>query len=74
MKCKCNEITELDGAEAKLYAQHHLKKVRVDGNLWQIEYECLDTGVRWILDYPHSEYHGGGSPRLRKVDITSESK
>ncbi|MGH8570805.1 MAG: Imm27 family immunity protein [Gammaproteobacteria bacterium] len=25
------------------------------------------TGDRWLLDYPESEQHGGGSPRLRKL-------
>lgn len=66
MNCKCTETNELYGAEAKVYAQNHLEKFRVNGDLWQIEYECPDTGVRWIMDFPYGEYHGGGPPRLRK--------
>lgn len=67
MNCRCNKITELEGADAKLYARRHLKKIRVDSELWTIEYECPDTGTRWVMDFPHSEYHGGGPPRLRKL-------
>jgi RHS repeat-associated protein len=33
MNCKCSEITELYGADAEIYAQSHLKKIRVDGEL-----------------------------------------
>ena len=33
---------------------------------WETEYEDPKTGAIWVMDYPHSEYHGGGSPRLRK--------
>ena len=74
MNCRCDKIKELDGVEAEIYAQNHLRKIRVDGELWQIEYECPDTGARWLMDFPHSEYHGGGPPRLRKLTSSSEPK
>jgi hypothetical protein len=74
MTCKCPILTELEGNDALDYAELHLVEIFVNGRTWEIEYKCPDTGVRWLLDYPHSEYHGGGSPRLRKLDITSGSK
>jgi hypothetical protein len=67
MNCKCADITELEGNEALDYVKQHLMEVFVDGKTWEIEYECPNTGIRWLLDYPHGEYHGGGSPRLRKL-------
>ena len=67
MICICKKTTELNGAEAIEYAQEHLNKIRVDGDSWQIEYECPDTHIRWLMDYPHGELHGGGPPRLRKI-------
>ncbi|NUB44249.1 hypothetical protein GEU84_007635 [Fertoebacter nigrum] len=27
------------------------------------------TGVCWRLDYPESEYHAGGSPRLTRMEL-----
>jgi hypothetical protein len=57
---------ELHGAEAVNYADAHLTKVRVDPDSWEIEYVDDSTGETWIMDYPNSEVHGGGSPRLRR--------
>jgi hypothetical protein len=74
MNCKCPELTELEGNEALDYAEQHLMEIFVNGKTWETEYKCPDTGVRWLLDYPHGEYHGGGSPRLRKLTTSSEIK
>ena len=56
---------EYNGVEATAFAQDHLQKVRA-GN-WEIEYLDPSTGDRWLMDYPHSEMHGGGPPRLRRL-------
>lgn len=53
------------GADALRRAEK-LVKVRVDADRWETEYKDAATGETWILDYPHSEQHGGGSPRLKK--------
>jgi hypothetical protein len=45
-----------------------LKKVRADGSKWEVYYTDTATGEKWIEDYPSSEYHGGGPPRLRMVE------
>lgn len=59
------EKTQYSGAEALLHAKN-LTIVRTDPEKWETEYRDEATGETWLLDYPHSEQHGGGSPRLRK--------
>ena len=60
----------LTGAEAKAYADTHLEKVRVDPDSWEIEYVDPVSGEYWVMDYPLSEMHGGGPPRLRRKTST----
>lgn len=61
-----SSIKEYWGAEAKKKAAE-LRKIGQDDSKWEIYYEDDGTGDRWILDYPESELHGGGAPRLRKI-------
>lgn len=72
MRCICQDVFEFTGNEALAYAENHLKTISIDKNNWQTLYECPITGIQWIEDYPYSEYHGGGSPRLRKLLLNSE--
>jgi hypothetical protein len=60
---------QLEGKEAIDFAERNLKKLRTDGLNWQIEFEDPLTGDKWLMDYPHSEAQGGGSPRLRKLPL-----
>jgi len=71
MTCQCNEIEEINGWTAKSFAKQHLRKVRV-GN-WEIEYECPETGIHFLLDYPQGHLMGGGPPRLRRLPISSNN-
>lgn len=73
MNCKCKELFELEGNDALDYIQSHLQTILVDGEKWRTLYECPLTQIQWLEDYPNSEYHGGGSPRLRKLPIQTES-
>jgi hypothetical protein len=68
MRCACKSMFEFNGNEAVEYCEEHLREVEVDGANWTITYECPVTGSKWVRDYPHSEHHGGGSPRLRRMD------
>lgn len=43
-----------------------------DGINW-IDY-IYDQSELWLRDYPNSEYHGGGEPRIRKIDLSNKSK
>jgi hypothetical protein len=67
MICRCVSIDSLEGEEAEKYSREHLVKVRTDANTWETFYVCPETGKRWIKDYPRSELHGGGPPRLRAL-------
>ncbi len=61
-----SQSNELWGFEAVKFANDRLRKVRTNPDTWEIEYVDDSTGETWVMDYPHSEQHGGGSPRLRK--------
>ena len=65
-----DEVTKpvVEGAAALDFAAKHLKRVGVNLDSWEVEYVCENTGEKWILDYPNSSQHGGGSPRLRRVN------
>jgi hypothetical protein len=58
---------QLEGEDAIAFAERHLRKLEVGGLNWEIAYGDPNTGEKWLMDYPHSEAHGGGSPRLRKL-------
>lgn len=45
-----------------------LKEVKADPVNWLIYYLDEKTGEKWLKEYPHSEYHGGGAPQLRLID------
>jgi hypothetical protein len=57
---------ELNGRDAQDFAKT-LRKVRVDGENWEVEYVDDATGEHWLMDYPQSELQGGGPPRIRRM-------
>jgi hypothetical protein len=57
---------ELHGNAATRFAETRLEKVAVDVVAWTTTYRDPADGSFWVMDYPHSEVHGGGSPRLRR--------
>lgn len=61
-------VEELTGAEAARYVMH-LRLVAQYADAWEAEYVCDQTGHRWLEDYPRSEQHGGGPPRLRRIAL-----
>ena len=73
IKCVCEDVDEIIGPEIQDYCSKHLQKVSVDGEKWEITYICPITNIQWIKDYPHSEYHGGGPPRLQKLPLVEET-
>ena len=72
MRCICQDISEIEGNDVLDYIEGHLKTILIDKDKWQTLYECPFTGIQWLEDYPQGEYHGGGSPRLRKMPIESD--
>lgn len=67
MRCACESLFELEGNEAEIYAEEHLQKLEVDPVAWTKTYVCEATGRTWLMDFPRSEEHGGGPPRLRQL-------
>lgn len=57
---------DLHGMKAIDYASEHLRELRVDAVAWEIEYIDDSTLEIWVMDFPQSELHGGGPPRLRR--------
>ena len=49
-----------------------LNRVSVSDDGWEITLIDDRTGTLWLLDYPDSEYHGGGSARLTQLDDHDE--
>jgi hypothetical protein len=57
----------LSGNAADDYAAQHLSKIWVDEVAWRKGFVCPESGQLWVMDFPDSELHGGGPPRLRVV-------
>jgi len=70
MDCRCNELVETTGNEARAYL-HHLTEVRSEYGGWIREYVCAGTGVHWFKDNLESYRQGGGTLRLRRMDAVS---
>jgi len=44
-----------------------LQEVKNDVINWKTYYIDSNTNEKWVQEYPHSEYHGGGEPQLRLI-------
>jgi len=60
-----NQVNEYRGAIAVKMASD-MKKIDQDDSGWTSYYRDERTGEQWVLDYPGSAQHGGGSARLRR--------
>ncbi len=72
MRCACESLTVLTGNEAEQYAAEHLEKLEVDPVNWTKRFVCTETGQVWLMDYPRSHLHGGGPPRLQRLDAAGQ--
>ena len=59
--------TELHG-QAAIEKAEGLKEISVDNVNWTVLLVDDATDEEWIMDYPESEYHGGGPPRLTLIE------
>jgi hypothetical protein len=50
---------------ADQYAARHLQRSGLDQTGWIAHFRCPHTGKPFVLDFPQSEYHGGGPARLQ---------
>jgi hypothetical protein len=68
VECECAVTpSELNGVQADDFSRGHLSEDWVNVVQWTAGFTCPETGQRWLRDSPHSELHGGGPPRLRRV-------
>lgn len=67
------ERSEYEGNEAEEFAKR-LNQVSVNVVKWEIRFIDPQTSAQWVMDFPHSEMHGGGPPRLRKVVGTRDER
>lgn len=58
-----------DDVSARIAAitKSHLLMIGHDASGWLTLYRDPNDGRLWELDYPQSELHGGGPPRLRAI-------
>lgn len=58
-----------DDVSARIAAltKSHLVEIGRDTSGWLTLYRDPGDGRFWELDYPQSELHGGGPPRLRAI-------
>lgn len=47
--------------------QKQLTKVGASEDGWCLYY-IDENSEKWILEYPNSEYHGGGTAQLRSIE------
>lgn len=67
MTCRCADLGELLGDEARAYANDHLSLVETRADGWELVLRCPETDLMFLRDYPRSEEHGGGPTRLRRL-------
>lgn len=71
--CTCDRVFEHGGNDAQTYAKNHLVEVHLDVSRWTTIYQCPALGILWLEDFPWSEMHGGGPPRLRQFELARRS-
>ena len=57
MRCDWATLGELSGPGADAYARQHLVRIGSGEGGWEIYYRCPATGLKFVLDYPQSDYH-----------------
>jgi hypothetical protein len=54
--------------------KYYLTEIGHDSSGWLTLYRDPNDGRFWELDYPQSELHGGGPPRLRVISPDEASQ
>jgi hypothetical protein len=51
-----------------------LKKIAYNESGWETLFFHENTKSYWEKTHPNSEYHGGGNPTLKKIELTEKVK
>lgn len=66
MSSSCRRSTTTENRSASSSSRVS-QKLGVDPVAWTKTYVCNATARMWLMDFPSSEEHGGGPPRLRQL-------
>jgi immunity protein 27 of polymorphic toxin system len=58
----------------RVLAAEQLVRLASSADGWDTLYRDPADGRLWELTYPHSEWHGGGPPRLRELDAAEAAR
>ncbi len=58
----------IDGGKEMYEKEKTLKKIKVDLENWTTYYSDLETGEKWIKEYPFPEMQAGGPPQMRLLE------
>ena len=51
-----------------------LEKIATDESGWETLFFNQKLNTYWEKTYPNSEFHGGGKPELKEVELTEKIK
>jgi len=54
--------------------ENELKKIKCDESGWETLFFHENTNSYWEKTYQNSEYHGGGNPTIKKIELTEKIK
>ena len=52
----------------------NLEKITTDESGWETLFFNKKSNKYWEKTYPNSEFHGGGKPELKEVELTENIK
>ena len=70
---RVGSVVEADSTARRINSliKDQLTELATDKTGWDVLYEDPSDGRLWELTYPHSDWHGGGPPRLTLVDAAT---
>jgi hypothetical protein len=54
--------------------ESELKKIASDESGWNMLYFHERTSAYWEKTYPNSEFHSGGQPKFKRIELSEEVK
>jgi hypothetical protein len=54
--------------------ESNLKKITIDESGWETLFFNQKSNTYWEKIYPNSEFHGGGKPELKEIELTENIK
>lgn len=61
-------VFPLEGRAAEEYRDAYLVQASEPDADWNVPYRHKETGEPFVMEHPDADYHGGGTPRLRRIE------